>query len=170
MRLMRSGKTRWAKNFTSPAASAPGRKTRLSATTMNCPTSPPATNLRRGGQCFLERTPVPVARRCQIRGRARTHAVQRAPLRRLARRHKILLSQSARIRGLAPAQPWFGCACCPGNLTRFPAVPAGYLYARSGDTLYVNLYADSTASVKLESGRTVKITQETRYPWNGTVK
>jgi len=66
--------------------------------------------------------------------------------------------------------PWFGCACCPGNLTRFlPSLP-GYLYARSGDTLYVNLYADSTASVKLESGRTVKITQETRYPWNGTVK
>jgi DUF1680 family protein len=66
--------------------------------------------------------------------------------------------------------PWFGCACCPGNLTRFlPSLP-GYLYAQSGDTLYVNLYAGSTASIKLESGRPVKITQETLYPWDGAVK
>jgi DUF1680 family protein len=66
--------------------------------------------------------------------------------------------------------PWFGCACCPGNLTRFlPSLP-GYLYAQSGDTIYVNLYAGSTADCKLEDNRTVQITQETRYPWNGTVK
>ena len=66
--------------------------------------------------------------------------------------------------------PWFGCACCPGNITRFlPSLP-GYLYAQSGDTLYVNLYAGSTASVTLESGRTLEITQETRYPWDGAVK
>jgi DUF1680 family protein len=65
---------------------------------------------------------------------------------------------------------WFGCACCPGNLTRFlPSLP-GYLYAQSGDTLYVNLYAGSTASVTLDNGRTFKIIQETRYPWDGTVK
>jgi uncharacterized protein len=66
--------------------------------------------------------------------------------------------------------PWFGCACCPGNLTRFlPSLP-GYLYAQAGDTLYVNLYAGSTASVTLESGRTLEVTQETRYPWDGAVK
>jgi hypothetical protein len=46
----------------------------------------------------------------------------------------------------------------------------GYVYAQAGDTIYVNLYAGNTASIKLESGRTVIITQETRYPWNGTVK
>ncbi|MGA2179199.1 MAG: glycoside hydrolase family 127 protein [Verrucomicrobiota bacterium] len=66
--------------------------------------------------------------------------------------------------------PWFGCACCPGNITRFlPSVP-GYVYAQSGDTIYVNLYAGGTADFKLQNGRAVKITQETRYPWNGTVK
>ena len=28
--------------------------------------------------------------------------------------------------------PWFGCACCPGNITRFlPSLP-GYFYAQSG--------------------------------------
>ncbi len=72
--------------------------------------------------------------------------------------------------GTQQRSPWFGCACCPGNLARFlPSLP-GYLYAQSGDTLYVNLYASSTASIKLESGRTFKITQETRYPWDGKVK
>jgi len=66
--------------------------------------------------------------------------------------------------------PWFGCACCPGNITRFlPSVP-GYVYAQSGDTIYVNLYASGTADFKLENGRKVNITQQTRYPWDGTVK
>jgi len=66
--------------------------------------------------------------------------------------------------------PWFGCACCPGNITRFlPSVP-GYVYAQAGDTIYVNLYAGGTADFKLQNGRTVKITQETRYPWDGAVK
>ncbi len=45
--------------------------------------------------------------------------------------------------------PWFGCACCPGNITRFlPSLP-GYIYAQAGDTIYVNLYAGSTADFKL---------------------
>jgi DUF1680 family protein len=66
--------------------------------------------------------------------------------------------------------PWFGCACCPGNLTRFlPSVP-GYVYAQTGRTIYVNLYAGGTANIKLDGGRTIKITQETRYPWDGVVK
>ena len=66
--------------------------------------------------------------------------------------------------------PWFGCACCPGNLTRFlPSVP-GYVYAQSDRTIYVNLYAGGTADIKLDDGQIVKITQETTYPWSGAVK
>ena len=66
--------------------------------------------------------------------------------------------------------PWFGCACCPANITRFlPSVP-GYFYAQSGDTIYVNLYASGTADFTLANGRKVNITQQTRYPWDGTVK
>jgi len=42
--------------------------------------------------------------------------------------------------------PWFGVACCPGNITRFmPSVP-GYLYAQKGDTLYVNLWTTAAPS------------------------
>jgi DUF1680 family protein len=66
--------------------------------------------------------------------------------------------------------PWFGVACCPGNITRFlPSVP-GYVYAQRGDRLYVNLFVASSADIELDNGRSVKMTQETRYPWEGSVK
>jgi uncharacterized protein len=66
--------------------------------------------------------------------------------------------------------PWFGVACCPGNITRFMASVPGYIYAQEGGTLFVNLYAGNDAEIKLDDGRTVKMTQETRYPWDGAVK
>ncbi|HZS03560.1 MAG TPA: glycoside hydrolase family 127 protein [Blastocatellia bacterium] len=66
--------------------------------------------------------------------------------------------------------PWFGVACCPGNITRFIASVPGYVYAEQGDTLYVNLFVGSTGDIRMDNGRTVKIQQETRYPWDGAVK
>src|SRR5260221_1305037 len=66
--------------------------------------------------------------------------------------------------------PWFGVACCPGNITRFLASVPGYVYAQRGDALYVNLFVASSGDIKLDNGRTVKVVQETRYPWDGTVK
>jgi len=72
--------------------------------------------------------------------------------------------------GTHQRSPWFGCACCPGNLARFlPSVP-GYMYAQSNSTVYFNLYAAGTADLTLPDGRTVKITQQTLYPWDGNVK
>jgi len=66
--------------------------------------------------------------------------------------------------------PWFGCACCPGNITRFlPSVP-GYFYARQKDRIYINLYAGGTADIHLDDGRKIRLTQETSYPWDGAVK
>ncbi|HMJ61492.1 MAG TPA: glycoside hydrolase family 127 protein [Bryobacteraceae bacterium] len=66
--------------------------------------------------------------------------------------------------------PWFGVACCPGNITRFIASVPGYMYAHQGDTLYVNLFAASSAHIDMAQGRAVKMTQETRYPWDGAVR
>ncbi|MGH9848771.1 MAG: glycoside hydrolase family 127 protein, partial [Blastocatellia bacterium] len=66
--------------------------------------------------------------------------------------------------------PWFGVACCPGNITRFIASVPGYVYAQRGDALYINLFVGSAADIKLDNGRTVKLRQETRYPWDGAVK
>jgi uncharacterized protein len=65
--------------------------------------------------------------------------------------------------------PWFGVACCPGNMTRFMASLPGYVYAHEGSNLYVNLFVGSTAEVKMDGG-SVRLTQETRYPWEGAVK
>src|SRR3989441_6103449 len=66
--------------------------------------------------------------------------------------------------------PWFGVACCPGNITRFLASVPGYVYAQQGTTIYVNLYAAGAAEIKLDDGRRIRVTQQTRYPWDGNVK
>jgi len=64
--------------------------------------------------------------------------------------------------------PWFGCACCPTNLTRYlPSVP-GLLYGQRGDALYVALYAAGTGEIAMPGGM-VRLTQETRYPWDGRI-
>ncbi len=66
--------------------------------------------------------------------------------------------------------PWFGVACCPGNVTRFLASVPGCVYAQQAETLYVNLYAAGTANITMDDGRQINVTQQTRYPWEGTVK
>jgi len=66
--------------------------------------------------------------------------------------------------------PWFGCACCPGNLTRFlPSLP-GYFYAQQPGKIFVNLYAAGTADIDLGESKILKLTQQTQYPWDGAVK
>jgi DUF1680 family protein len=65
--------------------------------------------------------------------------------------------------------PWFTCACCPSNVTRFvPSVP-GYVYATQGDDLFINLFVDSEAKIQTDS-QIIKIKQETAYPWDGSIK
>ncbi len=64
--------------------------------------------------------------------------------------------------------PWFGCACCPSNITRFLASVGGYMYAVRDEAIYVNLFGQSEAEMKLGQ-RTVKLTQQTDYPWDGKV-
>lgn len=64
--------------------------------------------------------------------------------------------------------PWFGCACCPGNVTRFMASVPGYIYGHGDDEIYVNLFIANEASIQLKNQK-VKIKQETKYPWEGSV-
>ncbi|NQU54982.1 MAG: glycoside hydrolase family 127 protein [Bacteroidetes bacterium] len=65
--------------------------------------------------------------------------------------------------------PWFGCACCPGNVTRFMASIPGYVYAVGENSIFVNLFAQCDAEIRVDKS-VVKIRQETRYPWEGNVK
>lgn len=65
-------------------------------------------------------------------------------------------------------QPWFGCACCPSNVSRFiPSLP-GYVYAVKNKDIYVNLYLSNDATLKL-GRKSVHLSQQTRYPWAGDV-
>jgi len=71
-------------------------------------------------------------------------------------------------KGAACRQPWFGTACCPGNISRFiPSMP-GYIYAATGDAIYVNLFVTSEADIELQDNA-IRIEQKTRYPWEGQV-
>jgi DUF1680 family protein len=64
---------------------------------------------------------------------------------------------------------WFGCACCPCNVTRLlPSVP-GYIYAVQGRNLFVNLFIQNTSEIVVE-GQKISIRQTTSYPWNGSVE
>jgi DUF1680 family protein len=69
----------------------------------------------------------------------------------------------------AGRSPWFDCSCCPTNLARFLPSIAGYVYASRGRELFVNLFVAGRATVGLD-GLTVKLRQETRYPWDGRVR
>jgi uncharacterized protein len=72
-------------------------------------------------------------------------------------------------RGGYRRSPWFGTPCCPTNVVRFMPSIAGCVYATRESALFVNLFASGSATVKLKDN-TVKITQLTRYPWDGRVR
>ncbi|NLX20458.1 MAG: glycoside hydrolase family 127 protein [Phycisphaerae bacterium] len=72
-------------------------------------------------------------------------------------------------RGRHHRQPWYGCACCPTNVVRFIPALGGYIYATSDDGAWVNLYVASGAEMDI-GGNTVKLKQETKYPWSGQVR
>lgn len=66
-------------------------------------------------------------------------------------------------------QSWFGCACCPTNIVRvMPQVP-GYAYAQTDDGIWVSLYMAGEAAIALKSGE-VRLSVDTKYPWDGRVK
>ncbi len=65
-------------------------------------------------------------------------------------------------------QAWFGCACCPSNLCRFiPSIP-GYVYAVKDKNVFVNLFLANQGTLDV-SGKRVKLTQKTNYPWEGDI-
>lgn len=66
-------------------------------------------------------------------------------------------------------KPWFGCACCPSNISRFiPSLP-GYIYAVKDNQVYVNLFLSNKAELKVNKKKVV-LEQETGYPWNGDIR
>jgi DUF1680 family protein len=71
-------------------------------------------------------------------------------------------------RGDRRRQVWFPCACCPPNIARLLASVQGYVYGRSGDGIWVNLFAQGKGMIQLPGNR-IEVTQSTEYPWRGEV-
>jgi len=85
-------------------------------------------------------------------------------------------------------QEWFGCACCPSNLSRLLASLGGYAYSQSapegvapgpragrkssgeGYVFALHLYIGGRVETVLPNGCPLTLRIETRYPWEGTVR
>ena len=66
--------------------------------------------------------------------------------------------------------PFVSSFCCPPNLVRTIAGSAQFAYAKSLDTIWVNLYGASKLETALPNVGKIKLAQETEYPWNGRVR
>ncbi len=72
-------------------------------------------------------------------------------------------------RGQHQRREWFGTACCPANIARMVASLGDYIYAKSDDGIYVNLFVGSNTSIQLPKTK-VDVKMETNYPWDGKIK
>jgi DUF1680 family protein len=65
---------------------------------------------------------------------------------------------------------YISCFCCPPNVVRTIAEVAGYAYSVSDEDVWVNLYGGSVLDTELPDGSNIKLTQQTDYPWDGTIR
>lgn len=65
--------------------------------------------------------------------------------------------------------PFVTSYCCPPNVVRMVAQVNGYAYAKSSNSLWVNLYGTSKATTDI-AGEKVTLTQTTNYPWDGKIQ
>jgi len=63
---------------------------------------------------------------------------------------------------------WYGTACCPSQVSRFLPSIGNYIYSTSKEAVWVNLYIGNSAEVGAGK-ETVRLTQETGYPWDGSI-
>ncbi len=71
--------------------------------------------------------------------------------------------------GAYSRKAWFGCACCPSNLSRFiPSLP-GYVYATDGNKVFVNLYIGNKATIDVQ-GRKLSLDMHGDYARDGRMK
>lgn len=66
-------------------------------------------------------------------------------------------------------QKWFGCACCPPNVSRLLTSLGQYVYSFNQDTVFVHLYISGDAEVEI-GGEKLRLVQESNYPWDGHIK
>ena len=64
---------------------------------------------------------------------------------------------------------WHTCPCCVGNIPRTLLMMPTWVYTKSPDGVYVNLFVGSTITVENVGGTDVEMVQATDYPWKGNV-
>jgi DUF1680 family protein len=71
--------------------------------------------------------------------------------------------------GGGPRYAWHNCPCCVGNIPRTLLMLPTWMYVKSADSIYVNLFIGSTVTVENVAGAHVRMVQATDYPWSGKV-
>ncbi len=67
-------------------------------------------------------------------------------------------------------EPYISCFCCPPNTVRTIAEAGSYAYSISDEGLWFNLYGGNVLDTELPDGSTLRLRQQTDYPWDGTIK
>lgn len=69
----------------------------------------------------------------------------------------------------AERTPYIKCFCCPPNLVRTIAKMSSWAYSIAENGISVNLYGSNQLQTKLRDGSSLKLSQKTAYPWQGTI-
>jgi DUF1680 family protein len=64
---------------------------------------------------------------------------------------------------------WHNCPCCVGNISKTLLMLPTWMYTKSADGIYVNLFVGGTVKVDNVAGTDVEMVQKTDYPWSGKV-
>ncbi len=67
-------------------------------------------------------------------------------------------------------KPYLDCFCCPPNLVRTLAKISGWAYSLTENGVSVNLFGGNDLITSLQDGSSLKLKQDTEYPWKGIVK
>ena len=70
----------------------------------------------------------------------------------------------------ADREPYIECFCCPPNLVRTIAKVAAWAYSLAPNGVAVNLFGGNRLETQLLDGTSIKLQQESGYPWDGQVK
>ncbi len=66
-------------------------------------------------------------------------------------------------------EPYISCFCCPPNTVRTVAEVAAYAYSISKEGLWINLYGGNELNTQLADGSSLRLKQQTDYPWDGRI-
>jgi DUF1680 family protein len=68
-----------------------------------------------------------------------------------------------------PRYDWHVCPCCVGNIPRTLLMLPTWIYAKSADGIYINLFIGGTVTIEGVAGINVEMVQKTDYPWSSEV-